>query len=120
MTTQSPYPKRADLAALSDGDEITIIPADVHTAAKRGFVRTTAQAFAASIPTAGVSAASLISLVQDPDPVVLICTGVAAILSPLLAGVASYLSIIGAGIPDAYRDEIITDPTGPLTAGDDE
>lgn len=111
----SPYPKRTELAALSDGDEITIIPADVHTAAKRGFVRTTAQAFAASIPTAGVSAGSLIALVQDPDPVVLICTAVAAVVSPLLAGVASYLSIIGAGIPTAYQDNIVADPVGALT-----
>lgn len=87
--------------------EELIIPPDTRTAAKRGFVRTTAQAFAASIPTAGVSAGTLVAVVQDPDPVILICTAVAAIVSPLLAGAASYLSILSAGIPDAYKGEVI-------------
>lgn len=99
-TTENPYPSRAELR------DVTIVPPDVHLAAKRGFVRTTVQAFAASIPTAGVSAGAMISLVTDPDPVVLGCTAAAALLTPLLAGLASYLSILGSGIPADYQATI--------------
>lgn len=83
--------------------DTTLVPTSTHVAAKRGFLRTTSQAYAASIGTGAVSAAALVSLTQDPDPVVLICTAVAALISPILAGVASYLDILARGIPEDYQ-----------------
>ena len=80
-----------------------LIPGNTHLAAKRGFLRTTAQSYAASIGTGVVSAGTLIATAQNPDPVVLICTGVAAVLTPLLAGTASYLNILSRGIPEDYQ-----------------
>jgi len=83
-----------------------IVPKPVRTAAIRGFIRTTAQAYAASIPTGGVSAAAIIALVSDPDPLVLVATAAAALLSPLLAGLASYLSILASGVPVDYTNVV--------------
>lgn len=80
-----------------------LVPVDVVRAAKRGFIRTTAQAFAATIPAGGVSAGVLAAIVTDPDPVVIITTAAAALLSPPLAGLASYLTILSGGVPDEYR-----------------
>lgn len=80
----------------------TIVPEAARLAAKRGFVRTTAQAYAGAIPAGGVSAGALASVIDNPDPL-LIGTVVAAwVLSPLLAGLASYLTLISKGIPDEY------------------
>ncbi len=79
-----------------------VVPASVQLAAKRGFVRTTAQAYASTIPAGGVSAAALISLVHSPDPVVLACMAIAAVVSPPLAGFASWLSILSKGLPADY------------------
>jgi hypothetical protein len=78
-----------------------VIPADVVLAAKRGFVRTTAQTYAATIPTGGVSAALLAQAAADPAAFAL--AAAAALVSPLLAGLASYLSIIGSGVPTEYQ-----------------
>lgn len=78
-----------------------VIPADVVLAAKRGFVRTTAQTYAATIPTGGVSAALLTQAAADPAAFAL--AAAAALVSPLLAGLASYLSIIGSGVPTEYQ-----------------
>lgn len=78
-----------------------VIPAAVVLAAKRGFVRTTAQTYAATIPTGGVSAALLAQAAADPAAFALAAT--AALVSPLLAGLASYLSIIGSGVPTEYQ-----------------
>lgn len=80
-----------------------LVPADTVLAAKRGFLRTTAQAYATSIPTGGVSAGAVLALVQDPNPAVIVATAVAALVSPLLAGLASYLSIVSTGIPVEYE-----------------
>lgn len=82
-----------------------LIPADVKVAAKRGFIRSTYQALAATIPTGGVSAAAIASLIRDPDPVLFVATGVAALLTPVLAGLASYFSITSNGIPGDYAPE---------------
>ena len=84
-----------------------LVPAPVVIAAKRGFLRTTAQAYAASIPTGGVAVGTLVALIQDPDPVVIIATAAAAIFSPLLAGAASALSILSRGIPQDYADATV-------------
>lgn len=78
-----------------------VIPADVVLAAKRGFVRTTAQTYAATIPTGGVSAALLAQAAADPAAFAL--AAAATLVSPLLAGLASYLSIIGSGVPTEYQ-----------------
>jgi len=83
-----------------------IVPAATKVAAKRGFIRTTAQAYAATIPAGGVSAAVLASVATNPDPVAIVTTVVAALVSPPLAGLASYLSILSAGIPEEYTEAV--------------
>lgn len=103
-TMTNPYPSRAEAAR-----EVVLVPPETQLAAKRGFLRTTVQAYAATIPAGGVSAGALLTLVQSPDPAVLICTAVAALVSPLLAGAASYLSIMGSGIPQAYTGTILAE-----------
>lgn len=79
------------------------IPAHVKMAAKRGFIRTTAQAYAATLTT-GISAAAVIAVVNGEVELVptLITLGV-AIVSPFLAGAASALSILSSGIPSDYQ-----------------
>lgn len=78
------------------------IPAPVQKAAKRGFIRTTAQAYAATLTT-GISATIVVGLVTgDVDPLVTGVTLGVALVSPLLAGAASYLSILSKGIPEDY------------------
>lgn len=79
-----------------------LVPAPVVIAAKRGFLRTTAQAYAATIPTGGVAVGSIVALIQHPDPVIIIATAGAALLSPILAGLASALGILSKGIPAEY------------------
>lgn len=80
-----------------------LIPGAIKLAAKRGFLRTTAQAYAATIPAGGVSAAVIAAVVNNPDPVTIWTTIGAALLSPPLAGLASYLSILSSGIPTDYE-----------------
>lgn len=83
-------------------DEKTI-PTNVLLAAKRAFVRTTAQAYATAL-AGGISTTAILSLmVGDANWVEYIITWVVALISPILAGLASYLNIIGDGIPEAYR-----------------
>ena len=79
-----------------------VVPKETKLAAKRGFVRTTAQAYAATIPAGGISAAILSNVIDDPNPVQIIATVGAWVLSPLLAGAASYLSIVSNGVPEEY------------------
>ncbi|NGZ99382.1 M15 family metallopeptidase [Nocardioides sp. W3-2-3] len=80
----------------------TVIPAKTRVAAKRGFIRTTAQAYAATIPAGGISAAALAGALDDPQPVLLIASIAAWLVTPLAAGAASYLSILSNGIPAEY------------------
>ena len=87
-----------------------VVPASVQLAAKRGFVRTTAQAYASTIPAGGVSAAALVALVHNPDPVVLACMAIAAVASPPLAGFASWLSILSKGLPADYTAVVTAAP----------
>jgi len=82
----------------------SVVPAGVVLAAKRGFVRTTAQAYAATIPTGGISVAAIVAFAESPDWIVAGITVAAAVLSPPLAGLASYLSIISKGVPAEYQD----------------
>lgn len=75
-----------------------LIPTAVERAARRGFIRTTYQALATSIPTAGVTGAVL----SSADPVVIAWSLGAAVLSSVGAGVVSYLSMVAKGIPEDY------------------
>ena len=82
-----------------------LVPADAQLAAKRGFIRTTAQAYstalAGGITVAIVSDALAKAAAGDWAP--LIISGIVALFSPLLAGGASYLSILSNGIPADYQ-----------------
>lgn len=80
-----------------------VVPTAIQLAAKRAFVRTTAQAYAATIPAGGISATAVLALVENTDPVVIAVMAAAAVLSPPLAGLAAYASMIAGGIPLAYR-----------------
>lgn len=75
-----------------------IVPADTQLAAKRGFVRTSTQALAATIPTAGITGAAL----SSGDPVAIAWSVGAAVLSSLGAGFVSWLQITSSGIPEDY------------------
>lgn len=88
-------------------DTDRIIPADVHLAAKRGFVRTTFQAYAATLTTS-VSASTIVSIIQgEVDWTVVIVTLALALVSPLAAGLVSYLNISSQGIPGEYQPEVV-------------
>lgn len=81
-----------------------IIPAAVQLAAKRGFVRTTAQAYAATLTT-GISASVVLGIATGTIEVIptIVTLGI-SLVSPLIAGAASYLTITGKGIPDEYTN----------------
>ena len=81
----------------------SLVPAAIVTAAKRGFIRTTAQAYAATLTTGVPSATAIVALVQDSTGWLLagVTLGL-AVLSPPIAGLASYLSIISKGVPEDY------------------
>lgn len=77
---------------------MTLIPADTKLAAKRGFIRTAAQSLASVIPT------SAITITLTGDWLAGAGLGVAsAIVTALLAGTASALSITAKGIPEDYQ-----------------
>lgn len=74
-----------------------IVPAAVKLAAKRGFIRTATQSLSAAIPT------SAIAIVLSGDWWLGVGLGVAsAAATALMAGAASYLSIISKGVPEEY------------------
>lgn len=78
-----------------------LVPANVHRAAKRGFIRTAAQSLAGGIPAAGIT------LALTSDWLLAVALGAAsAIITALLAGTASYLSIIADGIPADYAPDL--------------
>lgn len=81
-----------------------IVPAATKLAAKRGFIRTTAQAYAATL-SGGIATSVVLGIVTGT--VDLLTVGVTfgvAVVSPLIAGAASYASILSAGIPGDYQD----------------
>lgn len=76
----------------------TVIPANTKLAAKRGFVRTATQSLASVIPI------TAIAIPTTGDALVGIGLGVAgAVVTALLAGAASALSIVSKGIPEDYQ-----------------
>ena len=70
---------------------------------KRSFLRTTAQAYAATLTTGIPSATAIVALIQDSTGWLLagVTLGL-ALVSPPVAGLASYLSIISKGVPEDY------------------
>lgn len=82
-----------------------LIPAALKLAAKRGFVRTTFQAYAATLTTGIPSATAIVALVQDQTGWLLAGITLAlAVVSPPLAGLASYMMITSNGLPKDYQD----------------
>ena len=80
-----------------------IIPDATKLAAKRGFVRTTYQGFAATL-SGGIAANAILSVVNgEVDVTTLVVTGTVAVVSPFIAGAASYFSIASKGIPEDYQ-----------------
>lgn len=79
-----------------------IVPSDVQLAAKRGFIRTTAQAASTAL-AGGVTSAGVLQVVSGEIPVsaALVIAGV-TVVSPFIAGLASYFSILSKGIPAEY------------------
>lgn len=75
-----------------------LIPADTKLAAKRGFLRTTSQALATTIPTSAITGAAL----SSADPATVAWSVGAAVLSSVLAGAVSFLQITSSGIPEDY------------------
>lgn len=77
-----------------------LIPAAVGRAATRGFIRTTAQAYATSIPTT-LSVGFIGDAFENPTKTII--TILIGVLTPVLAGSASFFSIIGNGVPADYQ-----------------
>lgn len=87
----------------------SIVPDATRVAAKRGFVRTTAQSYAATLTT-GISASVVLGVVSgEVELVPTVVTLGVAVVSPLIAGLASYLSILSSGIPDDYQPAQVGD-----------
>lgn len=85
-----------------------LIPANAQLAAKRGFIRTTAQAYGTSL-AGGITlalATDAFQQIASGDPWPLVLSGAVAVFSPVLAGAASYFSILARGIPADYTPEI--------------
>lgn len=78
-----------------------LVPAAAQLAAKRAFVRTTAQGYATSIT--GSLVISVVSLIQNPGEWLIVVIAIlTALLTPLAAGAAAYWSWLSKGIPDEY------------------
>lgn len=80
-----------------------LIPDATEVAAKRGFIRTTAQAYAATLSGAVVTSASIVAMVADPQPLLIAAPIIAGVIAPPIAGLASYFSILAKGIPGDYQ-----------------
>lgn len=82
-----------------------IIPEATRVAAKRGFIRSTAQAYATAV-AGGISTTAILAVVTGEVPILATAiTWAVAALSPLAAGAASYLSILSKGIPEDYQPD---------------
>lgn len=87
-----------------------LIPLNTRKAAKRGFIRTTAQGYAATL-SGGITVTAILAIISGE--IDLLTAGVTlgvALVSPLIAGAASYLSITSKGIPEDYEGLEPTDP----------
>lgn len=81
-----------------------VIPANISLAAKRAFIRTSAQGYATSLST-GISASAVITYLEGGInwTAIAIMAGV-AIATPFLGGLAAYLSVVSRGIPAEYQE----------------
>lgn len=82
-----------------------LVPADAKLAAKRGFIRTTAQAYGTAL-AGGITVVALsdaFTQITEGNPLPLIFAAVVTLVSPLIAGAASYFSILSSGIPADYQ-----------------
>lgn len=108
MTT--PFPKRSEIHEIRISG--SVVPADVKTAAKAAFVRTTSQAYSTAL-AGGISATLILSLIRgETSWLEMAITWAVALVSPVLAGLSAYLSVIAGGIPEAYQptlDATLTD-----------
>lgn len=84
-----------------------VIPADVHLAAKRGFVRTLYQGYAGTL-SAGLSATAVLAIVNgEVDLTTVIVTAAVVLLGPVVAATAAYFDISSKGIPNDYQDDVV-------------
>lgn len=79
-----------------------VIPAATKLAAKRAFVRTTTQAYGATL-SGGVAVTTILAVVTgEVSLLVTAVTAGVALVSPIVAGLASYFDITSKGIPEDY------------------
>ncbi len=82
-----------------------LVPDKTLVAAKRGFIRTTAQSYGATLTT-GISASVVLGVVTGEVQVIpTLVTMAVSLAAPVIAGAASYFSILGDGIPEDYTGE---------------
>jgi hypothetical protein len=83
-----------------------LVPDKTVIAAKRGFIRTTAQSYGATLTT-GISASVVLGVATGEVQVIpTLVTMAVSLVAPVIAGAASYFSILGDGIPEDYTGEI--------------
>lgn len=92
-----------------------LVPVNTREAAEQAFIRTAAQALAGALPVATISGAVL----AEASLVMIGWSVLAALLSAGLAGAASYFSIIGGGLPEAYaaHADLPVTPANPSSDG---
>lgn len=74
-----------------------LVPVQTRVAAKRGFIRTAAQSLSSAIPTAAIA------VTLSGDWALGLGLGLAGgAVTAVLAGAASYFSILSKGIPEDY------------------
>ena len=79
----------------------TLVPADVHAAAKRGFLRTAAQSL-----STGFAIPAGLTLAFTADFALALALGLAgAVVVAALNGAQSYFSILSKGIPADYQTD---------------
>lgn len=100
-----------------------IVPAAVKLAAKRAFVRTTLQAYAATL-SAGISATVILGIIAGQVDLLTAAVQFGlAVVSPPIAGLAAWSNVTSNGIPKDYTDvalvrQAVNDPAE--AAGDIE
>jgi len=78
------------------------IPPETRLAARRAFIRTTAQSYAAALPVGGLSVGTVAAYVDMP-PSLLVVSILSWLAAPPIAGLTAYLSMVADGIPEDYQ-----------------
>lgn len=81
---------------------MSVISESEKSAMATAFIRTSAQALAATLSTVAVTVASVYSVITNPDPTFIVASVIAGFASPLLAGTVAALNIAANGVPSAY------------------